>query len=247
MEVEEQKIPYEGLKKIDDDLYVGKVADDFYLAMERVDSNNLDMWLEYAKKQVSWVDEARNKGLRLKYLPSSYGSNGFKDVIEGYKKGTINPDYNELWVAYVSNIPISEKANLADENPHIEMFVTVITSPHAVITSHMGISRTWEAALDLEQETPLRKKHPDQSIHLHSFAAKIMKMRYPCKVYMLTTPLKVMREILVKKMPANSVFIGDNTYKVNIKNFERREGEVGGSVIFRRGDRRRAGRKNKRS
>lgn len=143
---------FPGLKKINDDLYVGKFTKDFYLTMERIDKNNIDMWINYAKDQ-----QRAGNFMTLKYLPTTVGSDHFEMVLEDYKRGVISQN-NELWVAYVSNIPVTEKATLnagceklsSCKNPNIEMYVTVITSPDALITSHMGVSRTWEAAFDLE-------------------------------------------------------------------------------------------------
>jgi len=90
------------------------------------------------------------------------------------------------------------------------MYVTVATSPEALLTSHMGISRTWESAFLQAQQPPQLQKLPYVSLALHSFAAKVMKMRNPKKAYMLNAPAPEMREILIKKMPPHSIFVGDN-------------------------------------
>ncbi len=209
------KTSFPHLEKINDDLYVGKAAPHFYLAMERVTPENIDMWLDYADRQAS------NGGISPKYLPDAGGSRYFKKALQHYKSGAINKDANELWVAYASDIPVTKKAHLGEINPHIEMFVTVTTAPESPITFHMGISRTWEAAIDLEERSerfgrPKRIKHPDQSIHLHSFAAKVMKDINPKRVWMLTTPAPSMGKILLNKMPPHSTFIGDNLYQEGV-------------------------------
>jgi len=200
-----------GLQKINDGLYAGKAADKFYLAMERITPENIQDWIDYAQLQVT-----AGSRMGLKYLQNTDGSGHFAKVLTAYKSGIIN-NKNDLWVAYTSDVPVTKNADLKTyigaENPRLEMFVTVISSPDALITSHMGISRTWEAALDLQQTPPTRAKHADQSVHLHSFAAKVMKARDPKKVYMLTAPAIAMRDILIKKMPANSVFVGDSLYQ----------------------------------
>ncbi len=203
---------------VEEGLYVGKVNDTFYLAMERVTPRNIEMWRDYAGYQLWGIKRTYPNP----YAKSLDGIAHFKWVIEDYRKGTICHlpgainNTTELWIVYASNVPIKTKAKLAYnvDNPHIEMFVTVATTPDALITSHMGISRTYEAAQRLRQNPNL--KQPDQSIHIHSFAAKVMKIRNPKKVYMLTTPVSAMRDILLKKMPRGSIFIGDNKYKADL-------------------------------
>jgi hypothetical protein len=213
---------FPGVTKINDGLYVGKVEDEFYMAMERIYDDNIDGWLEYANAQI----EKRMCAKDLKYLPTVDGSSHFRMTLDFYKRGIITRE-NELWVAYASRDPVRSKANLKDLKyiSSIEMFVTVVTSQDALITSHMGISRTFEAALDLQQAPPKHRKHPNQSIHLHSFAAKVITIRDPRKVYMLTSPVPIMLEILLKNMPPDSVFVGDNIYQKKLEDKEKETDE----------------------
>lgn len=210
-------VSFTNVKKINDNVYTGKVADDFYLAMERITKNNINNWLHYA----SYQDSSAGR-MDLHYLKNLDGINHFKTVLNEYFQGIIKP-INELWVVYASNQPITGEAHLEyyAENPHIEMFVSVITSPEAIFTSHMGISRTWEAALDLQRYPLKRKKHRNQSLYLHSFAAKVMKFLDSKKIYMLTAPNNVMRTILIKNMPSNTVFVGDSIYKKELEAIEK--------------------------
>lgn len=200
---------YPGVEKLTDDLYVGKVNDDFYLGMERVTDDNIAGWLAFAHDQL--VVGCRKKD--LKYLPSIDGSEFFEQVLHDYDDAVIAP-YHELWVAYASSVPVVGLFNIEDA-AFIDMFVTVITTQDALLTSHMGISRTWQAAQAIEEGT--RTKHADQSIHLHSFAAKVMRLRDHRKMYMLTVPVPSMRAILIAKLPALSVFVGDSVYNARLK------------------------------
>ena len=207
---------FPSVKKINKDLYVGKVGEKFYVAMEQINQDNIDKWTEYARIQVS-----AGSHKPLKYLSSSDDSGHFLQVLKFYRDGKITSD-NELWIAYASSRPVTGKAKkLGLCNPFIEMFVTVVTSPDALITSHMGISRTWKTAYDLQQKPPRRRKHPYQSVHLHSFAAKVMKLKNPRRKYMLTAPNPVMRNILLKKMPKDSIFVGDNLYQKELEEIEK--------------------------
>ena len=206
---------FSGVKKVRDDLYIGKVAPRFYLAMERVGPDALERWIEYAKKQ-----KMRILQKKLKYLPSADGVDHFLQALDVYKKMQNNTN-NELWIVYASDDnPVKNKAFLGLDSS-IEMYMSVVTSTKALVSSHFGISRTWEAASDLEQKPSKRKRHPGQSLYLHSFAAKVIKLRDPKKVYMLTVPNAAMRNILLKKMPAGSIFIGDNLYQEKLKEAEK--------------------------
>ena len=207
--------------KINLDLYTAKVNDKFYLAMERINDKNIDMWCRYATLQDVAVAHIAPIG---KFLPGGEGSSHFKLVLNNYKNETINPYWNALWVAYVSSVPVTSRAYLdiySDKeikNPNIEMYITVITSRDALLTSHMGISRSYENALDLDARPPRKIKQKDQALQLHSFAAKVMKLIDPKKIYMLTTPTGAMRSILMTKLPSNSIFIGDSEYKMEVEN-----------------------------
>jgi len=200
-----------GIRKVNNDLYSTKSKDGYYLTMQRIKKDNIDNWIEFADNQVS-EGEQRD----LKYLPNIDGSIHFKFVLQEYKSGTIINE-NEVWVAYTSTLPTS-KNTLQNKKHSIEMFMSVITSPQALLTSHMGISRTWENALKLQKNPPEATKHPYQSMVLQSFAAKVMKLQNPKKEYMITTPTPLMRTIFIKKMPQNTIFIGDNLYAQKIKN-----------------------------
>lgn len=226
----EHPILFSDVISLNNDLYVGNVADGLYLGMERIGPDNIEKWLEYAAVQKEIGDI-----LGPDYIPSTVGSDYFLRVLRSWRDGTIARD-NELWVAYASNRPITGRADFTGSydyvgarrrfhasvcNPSIEMFVTVVTSPDALITSHMGISRTWESALRLHEErSSAGGKKRGLAIPLHSFAAKIMLLRNPGRRYMLTAPVAVMREMLLKAMP-DSVFIGDNLYQKQVEDITR--------------------------
>lgn len=196
---------FPGLREeIVDELYTGKVNDTFYLAMEKITEKNIDGWLLFANLENLQIKTKPDKGLNTE------GSEFFETALEDYKKGKINQS-NEMWVAYASDEPVKGKANLKENNRHIEMYVTVTSSPEALLTSHIGISRTFHANRAIN--TGKKLKQPDQSIHLHSFGAKVMLLRNPKRVYMITFPAPVMRDILLKKLPPHSIFVGDNLYK----------------------------------
>jgi hypothetical protein len=218
-EAKPETCSFGGIKEIEKDhLYVGAVADDFHVAMERITDENAKMWKEYAASQYYKIRCSKP----LKYLPIVGGCGHFERVLDS---ADILMKNNELWVAYASNKEITQKAKLSIpsgqfvSDPHIEMYVSVLIPSRAPVTAHMGISRTWEAAIDFQKKSTKRKKHPDQSVHLHSFAAQVSKLRDPKKVFMLTAPVEAMRTILIKKMPSGSVFIGDSDYQKEVEGY----------------------------
>src|SRR5207245_1189108 len=107
--------------------------DNFYLAMERVDGASVGSWVKYAEDQVVAIQHSD-------YLPNIDGAAHFKLVLKDFESGVISKG-NQLWIAYASDVPVTEPVKFDRDSEHIEMYVTVITSPDALITSHMGISR----------------------------------------------------------------------------------------------------------
>jgi len=215
------------VKKINENFYVSKVANTFYLTMERVNDSNILDWLKYSARECCAIAHYALKRL------NSDGAGHFRNVLKYYNEKNFNKDA-DLWVVYASYIPKINKTLTADLKA-IDMYMSVITAKDALITSHMGISRSWQSAYDLEAydfvakqgDTKLnefehlsecsRKKIPYQSMYLHAFAAKIMKNIDQKKVFMLTAPTNIMRSIILKKMPQESVFVGDNIYKEELE------------------------------
>jgi hypothetical protein len=159
--------------------------------MKKVTEKNHREWLDYAKYQKTRI------------------SRGYKDLVDGVGHfwsvlDSINPEAypqnnntlwnnNELWIAYITKKPENDGDN-------IRMFVTVVSSSEALITTHMGISASFEAMEDDNREKGI-------SIDLHSFAARVMLMRNPNRKYMITTPVTIMRRIIIDALP-NDTFLG---------------------------------------
>jgi hypothetical protein len=74
------------------------------------------------------------------------------------------------------------------------MFVTITSSPEALITSHMGIASSLEGVGNRSKGT---------SIDLHSFAARVMLIRKPDRKYMVTAPVDAMEMIFAKALPGS--------------------------------------------
>lgn len=158
----------------------------------------------------------------------------------------------EFWVAFACQNEIQDAADIT--NDQIEMVVTVSTDRDAPMVTHMGISRSFQYLLNalkvhdrrdlleyigpdkfkerygpcLPQETDY-KIHKDLSLIVHSFAAQVMLVEFPHKLFMITTPAEVMRNIFLKKFPGLA-FEGDNVQKASKEhwklNYEDRDTQV---------------------
>jgi hypothetical protein len=192
--------------EITENFYVGKIPQRaLWLAMERITDQNIEGWQHYASIQLKPNYDAP--------LPSPDGVKYFSRVLN-----EVYPHKNEMWIAYVTAMPpnsddhkfdgyAAEKVSPEDNKKfsiptfpnQLKMFVTVVSSPSAKITSHMGISVTRENNYFPEKGI---------SLDLHSFAAKVMLMRNPQRRLMLNAPTHLMESIMEKALPPKSVFIG---------------------------------------
>lgn len=199
------------IKQLDDDLYYGKITGkNLWAVMERVNENNYRMWENYGTVQSGSraADFARN------FMPTytNDGSGHFHEVLK-----TISYKTNEMWIAYITRAFPQKIPNIISYNGQhlmksdykfvkdIEMFVTITSSPNALITSHMGISVSIEAVVGENRTTGL-------SIDLHSFAAKVMLLRNPNRKYMVTAPVFAMENIIMKTF-SKGVYIGTQEMK----------------------------------
>ena len=170
---------YPEIKKINEDFYVAKIKDrELFLVAERVGANNIPAWQQYAAIQ----DNDRITTLNAKRLKgyTNDGSRHFKKVLDNF--GSLK-NKNEVWVLFVTS----------DKNPEpgqsevlesyytetmeefafarkIAMFTTVTTSKNALITTHLGISASYEG---------IQANIRGISIDFNSFGAKVMLMRNP--------------------------------------------------------------------
>ena len=209
-------------------LYVGKSANNnLWLVMERITQRNIDDWKTYINAQsssrvvgrISMMVDASGKPVQKG--STSDGSGHFKLVLN-------ETDFrnNELWVAFVSK---SEKrpTGIFDMGAYGEssfekidhpfakdvlMTVTVASNPQALLTSHMGISASYEG-------TKLGRPK-GISVDLHSFAAKVMLERNPARKYMINAPVLMMEQILANALPPESMFVGT---KEMLKAFQDRQ------------------------
>lgn len=208
------------IKQVNEDFYVGKIKNrNLWIVMERITDENINDWQRFAQIQ----NNSRVINIASRNLPHGVttgdGTGHFESVLKevSYKK-------NEVWIAYITNqsdpLPSTKpKFTSYDTNlimdptkspaGNIKMFVTVTTSPEAKITSHMGVSITAESTFTNPEKSI--------SIDLHSFAAKVMLMKNPERLYMVNAPTPLMEAIMAKAAPSN-LFMGTKEMIKEIEN-----------------------------
>jgi hypothetical protein len=201
---------------IKDTFYVGKLSQKPKLTfvMERLSDENIKDWLHYATEQMNRVWGVAEAPLAYMNLPAT-GSGYFKKVLEktSYKE-------NEVWIAYITTelTPVYNPKKFTDYSytcpleialsyscktaALLEMFVTVTSNPTALLTSHMGISKTTESAVK-------GNEHKGISMDLHSFGAAVMVLRDKNRRFMITSPVHAMERIIAKNLPRSAVFVGE--------------------------------------
>ena len=198
------------IQKINSSFYVAQMKDhDLRLVMERVDDNNITFWKNYSSVE-SHGDYPNGTNM------TKDGSDHFRRVL-----GEISRLESEIWVAYVTHNQNPEKhRGSGGSDGDIEMFVTVTSTPEALITSHMGVS-TSRASLKRSSKRP-----KGISIDLHSFAAKVMLMQNPKRRYMVNAPNDIMRSILAKALRTGDLFVGtkedERTMQIREKTIQNR-------------------------
>ncbi len=205
---------YPSIRKITNTLYSSRIPEkNLTLVMERIDARTQPLWEKYISVQSSnclFVNDQKKEG------STARGSFQFGRVLN-----QVSYIENEMWVAYITKTDkpkaISDSMRWCSEQnviqcsdpfaKDIEMFMTVTSSPKALITSHMGIASSVEGVKNRTKGT---------SIDLHSFAAKVMLMRNPRRRFMVTAPVYAMEKIMTEALP-HSVYIGTRELQKALK------------------------------
>ncbi len=193
------------------DLIVVK-QDGLDFVMEKLTPANFDFWhtYRYAMLRVG-ATHGKNQQICQDYVQAL---KGFQNALDAFEKGE-----GEVWIAYATHDSRAEGYN---KMAQIEICMTVTTSPHVPIVTHMGIFKTPLRALNpeiiknaktikefkeygiveiLKQVAAIGSlpSKPNLSMSLHKFAAQSILHLYPDKEVMITAPLKVMGTLLKGK------------------------------------------------
>lgn len=186
---------HNGIIRQSNNFYTAKIKDkDLWLAMERIDDNTQPRWLSYAQAQSDPSVLRITSDLTTRSTGS--GAHYFLRVLEG-----TDHTLNEIWVAYITKqtpepIP-SEMGSYSHKRvlsppafaKNIEMFLTVTSSPQALLTTHLGIEASFESIY-------FQTRTKGISLDLHSFAAKVMLGLNPERRFMVNAPAFTMEQIL---------------------------------------------------
>jgi hypothetical protein len=125
----------------------------------------------------------------------------------------------QLWVAYAMHSAETPLTPCAGDNfKNVELTFAVGTDPEIPFTNHMGISKSVtylehhfgsSTTVAKPAEFPL---HDHISTLLHAFAGNVMHGLFPQKPYMITTPMKVQKAMLVEALPLDAVWLADSAF-----------------------------------
>lgn len=229
-----------------DDLYYAQTAPDLFFVLEqRSHHQHSTIW---DNQYLTTQNQAYEKFIMLqKQLPSptleqaqkiasirsllmpifSEGLAAFATASSFHTRETlaITKEHNttELWVAYAYASTTAPTTLMTEENLHlVELVFNVYTDMKSPFTSHMGISRSLDYILRAKNilgDQPPTPIHPNISVPLHTFAMAVMLKKDESKSYMITTPVRTMRSILIEKLPADALWIGDTTWQEQVAQF----------------------------
>ncbi|MBA4249166.1 MAG: hypothetical protein C0432_00385 [Candidatus Puniceispirillum sp.] len=150
------------------------------------------------------INKNTNKFLKFICISRPCG-NSIESGLMAFKQSLkiYNAYKSEIWIAYAlsGNIDPTQAVHEGVFH-HIEMMMTVLTSPDASFTGHMGITRT---VFHEEQSFQSKLvKHKNLAIPLHAFSASVMKTIYPEKKCMRTDPTFDMYDVFIKSLPSKA-------------------------------------------
>lgn len=128
---------------------------------------------------------------------------GASDPLSKFEESLRYNDKAETWVAYALSEKPRGNFDLGD-SAKVQMTMAVLTAPEVPFALFMGISRSLTFIVEGGHA------HRGIATMLQGFAAKVLRMLDNSKLYVITTPLEKMREILSAALPAGSIWIGVN-------------------------------------
>ncbi|ARN84708.1 hypothetical protein [Candidatus Nucleicultrix amoebiphila] len=221
---------FQNVTKIDDGLYTSPMTDQpgLRLVMEKITGFNIVAWKKYLE-----VQNAPRVVGAVKSLVTGTGKHVQKGNISdgsGYALRVLNSvsiESNEVWMAYITSdstarhitLPIDYQAGreymFRDKSSfpyNLKMYMTVTSSPNALLTSHLGIT--------VSAEGVFTGRPKGVSVDLHAFAAKVMLIRNPKRRFMVNAPVEAMTQILTKALPSDSLSMGTREMQDHIKKYD---------------------------
>ncbi|WP_165380298.1 hypothetical protein [Candidatus Finniella inopinata] len=171
---------------------------DVYFVLEKLTNETINRWQTYGDN--AFPPRGKNGG-----------NEGFRESLTYYGR-------TDTWVAYAaSKNPKIEELVMGtgvslDKKSHIEMVFCVHMNENCPVTTHMGIYRPYASQEMVNGDVVMRHDcHKNLSVELHGFAAKVSRLMKGKKHIMVTRPLKVMGDILVRNFAdkPNQIWTGD--------------------------------------
>jgi hypothetical protein len=205
------------IKKISEGKYYAH-KDDLYFVLERVTSENIGFWKDYAATQAELCGVGKMFG-ELGFTSGtifSYALNFYED--------------SDVWVAFATQKDITQPNVTLNKIGDIEMCVTVSTTPDLPFSTHLGIFKSYEFTVNAAMDSMVRNaminnkadweylgapyknlvSHKGLSVDFHAFAAKATQEIYGNKDYMVTRPATNMLAIMEKNLSEELIYVGSS-------------------------------------
>jgi hypothetical protein len=214
--------PTRAVKKLNDHLYVAQHVSGEWFAAERLvdEGPRLQFWKDWAQQEENIHHDEYKQLWSRGSLPKGKGypmflgrDHSLTTGLYSFRRVLSNISHiDELWVVFACQNEIGKVEDIAADQ--IEIAVTLSTDRAAPMVTQMGISRSFQYLLKALRSYDVNEYiiHKNLSSQLLSFAAAMMLTEHPEKLYMITTPVEVMRNLMLKAFP-NRAFEGDNVQK----------------------------------
>ncbi|WP_123662629.1 hypothetical protein [Candidatus Cardinium hertigii] len=200
---------------VTEELYTEQKADKLFFVMERLSEDNESFWYQFITANKECIRKYGNEysvdGGKYSLLRSQNALDIFKEI---FLLRNRRNQSDEFWIAYITIQPVSKAKTVAYKD--IEMAMLVGTAGDLPFTSHQGIFRTPKFIINMIYKENKNHMHKNISVAFHAFAARTMLKLHPEKVYMINTPAKEMREILIKALPAETISVEDTIYNTDL-------------------------------
>lgn len=207
--------------------YSEQIEKNLFFSVVKIADNNLLSWAAFSSKELKLA--CKWFGSKNSELPNICTNilSGTLAFNETFKQFVILKSFHpfDLWVVCASLEPFGENAPIPSDK--IEMYYTISTAINAPFSSHVGISRGAQMIKTRMQSKEELSPHKNLSLSLHSFGASFIKTCYPEKLYMITTPMIAMREIMEKHFGNDKIKIAlAETWQKNLESNTCNEHEI---------------------
>lgn len=207
-----------------------QIQDDLHFSLVPVYRINSSSWASFSREVEGFFngrEVERGSDVPIALRKASGGASQVRIV---FNRKVTDDEGNNVWMGVFSYTPLSLDKFLrlkAVDQTNIEMAVTVSTKADAPFAVHMGIFRNTLAyyerfsrdAGDYHKRKDSPKMHKGIAMLLHRTMAQAVSFhreihKQPALQYMITSPLKTMRQIILKAMPEGAVAVGSHSDEV---------------------------------